>query len=79
MPFSPLLDAPSTFSGEASEARRLAAYLLIKRVGDVLLASLALMALLPLFALIALAISIEDRGPILFRQTRIGKGGRPFG
>ncbi len=36
------------------------------------------MLLLPVLAAIALAISLGDRGPVLFRQTRIGKDGTPF-
>lgn len=52
--------------------------LLMKRVLDVV-ASLALLALLaPPMALTALAIKLDSRGPVLFRQTRIGKEGRPF-
>jgi exopolysaccharide biosynthesis polyprenyl glycosylphosphotransferase len=34
--------------------------------------------LLPVFAMIALAVRLSSRGPILFRQTRIGVQGRPF-
>jgi lipopolysaccharide/colanic/teichoic acid biosynthesis glycosyltransferase len=37
-----------------------------------------LMALAPLLALIALAIRIDSRGPIFFRQVRVGLEGRPF-
>jgi len=36
------------------------------------------MLLLPLLALIALAIKIDSRGPVLFRQDRLGVAGRPF-
>ncbi|TWJ06533.1 WecB/TagA/CpsF family glycosyltransferase [Altererythrobacter ishigakiensis] len=49
-----------------------------KRVVDVVLASLAIMALLPILIVTAFAIRTEDRGPVLFRQTRIGEDGRPF-
>lgn len=54
------------------------AYPVIKRITDVCLAGLALLLLSPLCLLIALAIFCEDRGPILFRQTRVGKHGKPF-
>ena len=50
----------------------------VKRVFDVLATSGLLVLLAPLFAAVALAIKLEDGGPILFRQTRIGEGGRPF-
>ena len=49
-----------------------------KRALDVLVCGTALLLLMPLFALIALCILIEDRGPILFQQKRVGKNGRVF-
>jgi len=50
----------------------------IKRLSDILLATLGLLLSLPLMGLCALAIWLEDRGPILFTQTRIGQDRRPF-
>jgi len=50
----------------------------IKRLSDILLASLGLLLSLPLMALCAIGIWLEDRGPILFTQTRIGQDRRPF-
>jgi lipopolysaccharide/colanic/teichoic acid biosynthesis glycosyltransferase len=50
----------------------------IKRAIDVVLASLALIVLAPLSGAIALAIVLDSPGPVLFRQERIGKHGRPF-
>jgi len=50
----------------------------IKRLSDILLATLGLLLSLPLMLLCALAIWLEDRGPILFTQTRIGQDRRPF-
>jgi putative colanic acid biosynthesis UDP-glucose lipid carrier transferase len=47
----------------------------MKRVTDVLLASLALLALSPLMALIALAVRSTSAGPVLFRQRRYGLHG----
>ena len=44
-----------------------------KRIFDLLLASTGLLLTLPLFPLIALAIKLESRGPVFFRQLRIGK------
>jgi len=41
-------------------------------------ALLALLALSPLFAAVALAIRLDDGGPVLFRQTRVGRYGRHF-
>ena len=49
-----------------------------KRTLDVLGSGAALLLLSPLFGLIALLIKLEDRGPILFRQVRVGRHGREF-
>jgi lipopolysaccharide/colanic/teichoic acid biosynthesis glycosyltransferase len=46
--------------------------------GDRLLAGVGLILLAPVFALIALLIQLESRGPCFYRQVRIGKDGRPF-
>lgn len=54
------------------------ARLAVKRVLDIAISALALIALAPLFALVALAIAIESRGPILFRQNREGLNGQLF-
>lgn len=45
---------------------------------DRLLASLALLAAVPVCAAIAIAILLEDRGPVFFGQTRVGRAGVPF-
>ena len=50
----------------------------VKRLLDVALSVAALVLLSPFFALIALAVRITDRGSILYRQTRVGMGGRWF-
>jgi exopolysaccharide biosynthesis polyprenyl glycosylphosphotransferase len=52
--------------------------LLLKRVLDILLSSLAILLLAPTLLLIAVAIRLSSSGPILFRQTRVGLGGKPF-
>jgi lipopolysaccharide/colanic/teichoic acid biosynthesis glycosyltransferase len=49
-----------------------------KRGFDLLLAAPALLLALPLMGLIALAIRLDSRGPVFFRQTRVGRGGRLF-
>ncbi|MDZ4374843.1 MAG: sugar transferase [Phenylobacterium sp.] len=49
-----------------------------KRLFDIVVAGLALLAFLPLLVLIGTAIWMESRGPILFRQQRTGLDGRPF-
>jgi exopolysaccharide biosynthesis polyprenyl glycosylphosphotransferase len=49
-----------------------------KRAVDVGLSALALVLLSPVFFVIALLIKAEDRGPIFFRQVRVGRHGREF-
>jgi lipopolysaccharide/colanic/teichoic acid biosynthesis glycosyltransferase len=50
----------------------------VNRIADVAIASLALVVAAPLLALAALAAKLEDRGPVLYRQTRVGKDGADF-
>lgn len=45
---------------------------------DVAVSAVALAALLPVMAAIAVAIRLDSPGPAIFRQRRIGQGGRPF-
>lgn len=49
-----------------------------KRALDLLVASTALTSLAPVLALTAVAIRLDSRGPAIFKQTRIGKDGKPF-
>jgi exopolysaccharide biosynthesis polyprenyl glycosylphosphotransferase len=52
--------------------------LVLKRAIDVVGAALGLLLLSPLFAVLAIAIRLDSRGPVLFTQRRAGIGGRPF-
>jgi len=54
------------------------ARLIMKGIFDKAFALLALALLAPVFALLALAIKLDDGGPALFRQTRVGRDGRRF-
>jgi len=51
---------------------------LIKRIFDIILAAAGLIVLSPLLLLIAVLIKLDSRGPILFKQERIGRNFRPF-
>lgn len=51
---------------------------LSKRIFDILIASLALVILSPLFLLIAIAIKLESRGPVFYIAKRAGRGYRIF-
>nr|WP_040761732.1 sugar transferase [Ruminiclostridium cellobioparum] len=47
-------------------------YLVVKRVLDFLIALISLIIILPVFLILAIAIRFDSKGPILFRQKRIG-------
>lgn len=50
----------------------------LKRGLDLVLATIALVTLCPLMLLTALAIKLDSPGPVIFKQTRVGKWGKPF-
>lgn len=52
--------------------------LIIKRTADIILCSLALVIASPIMALVALAIKLEDGGPVFFKQKRQTLGGKVF-
>ena len=49
-----------------------------KRIFDILFAAIGLIVLLPLFVLLAVAIKIDSKGPVFYRQERVGQFGRIF-
>jgi exopolysaccharide biosynthesis polyprenyl glycosylphosphotransferase len=51
---------------------------LVKNLMDRVLAALGLLITLPLLLIIALAIRLSDRGPVFFRQRRVGREGKTF-
>lgn len=61
-----------------AEGRRALAYAAAKRALDVVVAATLLVALLPLFTLIGLAIVLDSGFPILYRGERVGRFGRRF-
>lgn len=54
------------------------AYLLMKRLADVVISALMLLLLGIPMLLIALLVRIDSEGPVLFKQTRLGRFGEPF-
>jgi exopolysaccharide biosynthesis polyprenyl glycosylphosphotransferase len=50
----------------------------IKRLSDIVISVIALVTLSPLLGVVALLVRVTSSGPVLFRQTRITAGGRPF-
>ncbi len=54
------------------------AQVVAKRCFDVVSAAIALLILSPVLLAVSLAVKMGDRGPVLFTQTRVGRGGRTF-
>ncbi len=52
--------------------------LIVKRVFDLLVGGLLFLLFLPFMAAIALLVKLDSRGPVFFRQERMGRGGRTF-
>ncbi len=51
---------------------------IIKRTSDILISTISLIGLLPIFVIIAILIKLDDGGPVFFRQVRTGKNGKAF-
>jgi exopolysaccharide biosynthesis polyprenyl glycosylphosphotransferase len=51
---------------------------LVKRITDLVLTSLGLLIISPLMLVIAAVVKLQDGGPVIFRQARIGRDGEPF-
>lgn len=52
---------------------------MLKRSFDILLSLLGLILLSPLFVVIAILIKLDSKGPVFYRQVRVGKDRKPFG
>lgn len=50
----------------------------IKRLLDILLSFIGIIILIPVYIVIAIAIKLDSKGPIIFKQTRVGKNGKNF-
>lgn len=57
---------------------RYKAQLIIKRFFDILISTALFIILLPLMAAIAITIKIDSKGPVVFKQKRVGLNGEPF-
>ncbi|MCX6155815.1 MAG: sugar transferase [Candidatus Kapabacteria bacterium] len=49
-----------------------------KRLFDIVFSSFVILCSFPLWGLLAIAIKLESRGPVLYKQFRVGKGGKQF-
>ncbi len=72
--FNQVLVLPS--KGERELLGKLTTYKYVKRTLDVVIASIALVALFPIFLIIAILIKAESKGPVFFAHKRIGKNGK---
>lgn len=72
--FNQILVLPN--KGERELLGDLKVYKYIKRTADVVLSSLALIVLSPLFLIISILIKLESKGPVFFEHKRIGKNGK---
>lgn len=50
----------------------------LKRIIDVVFVLFALLGIMPIFLITALAVKLDSRGPIIFKQTRVGRKGKTF-
>ena len=53
-------------------------YDIVKRIIDIVISAIALLLLLPVFAMTAIAIWLDSPGDIFFSQLRVGKNGKIF-
>jgi exopolysaccharide biosynthesis polyprenyl glycosylphosphotransferase len=51
---------------------------IVKRASDIVLTSVGLLIISPLMLCIAAVVKLQDGGPVIFRQTRVGRGGELF-
>jgi exopolysaccharide biosynthesis polyprenyl glycosylphosphotransferase len=51
---------------------------LVKRISDIVLTSIGLIVIAPVMLAIAAVIKLQDGGPVIFRQQRVGRGGESF-
>ncbi|WP_150265342.1 sugar transferase [Paenibacillus tepidiphilus] len=70
---------PKLYMLHAEEGKEMESYLFVKRIIDIIFSALGLLALLPLFVLVAVLIKLEDpKGKVFFRQMRVGKDEKLF-
>jgi lipopolysaccharide/colanic/teichoic acid biosynthesis glycosyltransferase len=69
---------PALYPDLMIPGQRRKSLLIVKRVIDIVGSALALLVMAPVFLLIALAIKLTSRGPVFFRQERVGQYGKCF-
>lgn len=68
----------AVITNDATEYKRKAGFRLVKRCFDVVASCVGLLVLSPVFLITAIAILIEDGGPVIYRQDRNGLNGKVF-
>ncbi len=53
-------------------------YFVLRRIFDTIICAIALIVLSPILLIIALAVAIDSKGGVVFKQLRIGKNGKPY-
>jgi len=77
--FTNIIISDKSTSGKKTDVNKIIPFKLrIKRLMDLFLSGMMLMFSLPLFILIAIVIKCTSKGPVLFKQDRIGLKGRTF-
>lgn len=59
-------------------AKNKIAYIIIKTVVDYIAAIILIIVLSPLFLVLSICIACDSKGPVIYKQERLGKNGRPF-
>jgi colanic acid biosynthesis glycosyl transferase WcaI len=72
------LDEPGASGWNSNLSMKFKIRMSIKRVTDVLIATIGMVLAAPLFLLIAVLVRLESPGPVIFRQLRSGRNRRPF-
>ena len=65
-------------AAELMQLRPYRRYMMIKRLSDIIMASVGIILLSPLMAIVAVMIKLESSGPAIFIQQRVGESGREF-
>ena len=71
-------DAILSITRVANKTSKKEIYLHIKRIADVILSSIGLVILSPLFLILGILVKLDSKGPVFFAHTRIGKDGKKF-
>ncbi len=69
---------PALYPDLLSEDRGKRPLLIMKRTIDVIGSALVMLLMAPIFLAIAMAVKLSSKGPVLYRQQRVGRHGKPF-